>query len=237
MRIAICEDLKKDCDKLVLLLRDYLSLNSLDADIDVFNSGEDFLAAFAPGKYQILFQDIYLDKGGLNGMQAAEKVREADSDISIVFSTTSEEHGIASYKVDAAYYISKPLDEHELERALHKCRSQIDRFAKTVEIISDRQPVKIRMRDIFYAEVYAHNCVLHTVSGDVRTRIGLNALEEKLGGIPFIVCHRSYLVNLAHVGAMKKDEFVLKNGARVPISRTYAQAAQKSVNAFIHRSD
>jgi len=214
------------------MLGDYLAANSLDADIDIFHSGEELLAAFKPGKYQILFQDIYMEERSLNGIQTAEKIREIDDEISIIFSTTSEAHGVASYKLDAAYYIVKPVEKAEFEKALHKCREQINRYARTIEVTQNRKSVTIRLRDIYYAEVYAHNVLLHTTSGEVKISASLGEVKEKLGGTPFVTCHRSYIVNLSHVDEMLEYDFLMKNGGKVPIGRTYAQDVKEAFERY-----
>ena len=103
------------------LLSEYLALNGLAADVDVFTSGEDFLGAFEPGKYQILFQDIYMINGGLNGIEVCHKIREIDNELSIIFISSSREHGPDTYDVDASYYMFKPLDNIKLQNAMDKC--------------------------------------------------------------------------------------------------------------------
>ena len=233
MRIAICEDLQGDSDLLRKLLDRYLKAGGLEAVIEVFTSGEALLSAFSPGKYQIIFQDIYLAQDGISGMKTAERIRKADSEVSIIFTTTSVEHGPTSYEVKADYYIVKPVDEKRLEKALDRCRAQLDRYARTIEISASWQTIKIRLRDIYYAEVIKNNVILTTSSGEIKTRMAFGELLEKLAGSSFIPCHRSYVVNLIHVADMHDNSFILKNGARVAISRTYAVQAAQAFKRFI----
>ena len=108
MRIAICEDTQSDAKRLSETLSRYLDANGLDADVDYFTSGEDFIASFEPGLYQIIFMDIYMTKGGMTGMDAAEKVNALDKDAAIIFTTTSDEYILAGYSV-AVFYIVKPI--------------------------------------------------------------------------------------------------------------------------------
>ena len=232
MNIAICEDDRDDSARLCELLKGYLKAGGLEACIDIFTSGEALLKAFSPGKYQIIFQDIYLNQNGISGMKAAERIRERDSDVSIIFTTTSIEHGPMSYEVKADYYIIKPVDKERLERALDRCRAQLDRFARTIEVSSNWQVIKVRLRDIFYAEVMRNNVILHTSSGAVITRMPFAELLNKLQGSSFVPCHRSYVVNLIHVSDINDNSFILKNGSRVAISRTYTETAQQAFREF-----
>ena len=42
----------------------------------------------------------------------------------------------------------------------------------------------------------------------------------------FIRCHQSYWVNYEHITAMERNEFVLSDGTRIPISRTFCDSAK-----------
>jgi len=232
MRIAICEDLQKDRDRLTDLISDYINANGLEAEIDMFTSGEALLEAFLPGKYQMLFQDVYLDRNGINGVQATEKIRETDSEVSIIFTTTNSEIGPASYDVSAAYYIIKPVEKDNLRKAMDKCRVQLDRYAKTIEVTVNRQPTKIRLRDICYVEVFRHNTLLHMTTGEVKTSAAFSELSQILSGGSFLLCHRSFIVNFVHVANMQDKDFIMKNGVRVPISNTYLDEAKKTFQAY-----
>ena len=45
IRIAVCDDLKTERQKIILLLSSYLDQNNLYAEIDEFESGETFLSS------------------------------------------------------------------------------------------------------------------------------------------------------------------------------------------------
>ena len=232
MRIAICEDQYSDSAGLSAMLADYVRAKGLMAETDVFQSGEDLLRAFHPGKYQILFQDVYLSLHGANGMEVAEKIRETDNEMAIVFVTINEGLGSAAYDVDAAYYIVKPLDKDKLDRAMQKCQSKLERYAKTVTFMENRQMATIRLQDICYVEVILHNVILHTTKGPRKTSATFGELVKKLGGLPFVVCHRSYAVNLLHVTGMESKDFVMKDKARVPISKSFFADADKAFREY-----
>ena len=53
----------------------------------------------------------------------------------------------------------------------------------------------------------------------------------------FIRCHQSIWVNPQWVSAMKSDEFLLKDGASLPISRGYKQSARDAFFASLRRPE
>lgn len=230
MRIAICDDMKSDVIHLYELLKEYLYINALDADIDTFESGEALLSAFVPGKYQIIFQDIYMD--GMTGMEVAEQIRETDKEVAIILTTTSLEHGIVSYKLNASYYIVKPVEKNSITQGMERCHAQVNQYAKTIEIMENRQSVRLRLRDIFYVESQRRACVFQFADEEIKTNSSMDKIAMQLNGFPFVRCHRSFIVNLLHVADMLNQDFVMESGAKVPISKSYHTAAKKAFKVY-----
>ncbi len=232
MRIAICEDRKEDAEKLQTLLNRYLQTQGFVAYVDFFESGEAFLAAFHPGKYQIVFMDIFMAPHGLNGMDTAEKLHAEDEEAAIIFTTTSEDYGIAGYNV-ALYYIVKPVSEADFLRAMKKCRAKMERYGKAVEITVNRQPITLRLCDILYVEAQRKNCIFMTTGGALCSNMVFDTLAGRLSELPFLRCHRSYIVNLAHVRDLCDMDFITGADYKVPISRSFFPDVQKQFQRFL----
>ncbi len=88
MRVAICEDIAGDAHRLSALVRE----SGFETEIDIFESGEDFLRTFRRGQYHMIFLDIYMD--GVTGMETAAAIRKQDADAPVAFVTTSREHAL-----------------------------------------------------------------------------------------------------------------------------------------------
>lgn len=221
MNIAICEDLEQDAQRLSDLLTRYREKNNLEFEVTVFSSGDELMLGYEPGRFQILIMDIYMD--GLNGMETAKEIRALDADCALIFITTSREHAVEGFSVRAAHYLNKPVEYSHIEEAMNRCREQIERFAKSIELTVGGSPVRLRLRDIRYAEVFRKSCVLHTINGDMQISSGIGDLERMLEGPSFLRCHRSYIVNLNHVRDVKEYYFLMTDGGRalIPI-RNYA---------------
>ena len=107
LRLAICDDRTEDRERLCRLLKEYGQYNNLELTVDQWSTGEDFLLSFAPGRYQLVFLDIYMKQ--INGVETARTIREQDEDCAIVFVTTSPEHAVEGFSVNALHYLLKPL--------------------------------------------------------------------------------------------------------------------------------
>ncbi|MCI8535552.1 MAG: response regulator [Hungatella sp.] len=77
-------------------------------------NGREALEIYEKEKIQILILDIEMP--GINGIQAAEKIREKDKECSIIFLTAFDEFAYAkkAITVRALDYLLKPYDEREL---------------------------------------------------------------------------------------------------------------------------
>lgn len=104
MRIAIVDDDIQMCEQLRTLLNEFLGDSS---EISDYRSGEEFLNAWETADFDLIILDIFMDK--LTGVDVARKIRERDSNVKIVFSTTSNEFASESYEVNACYYLRKPF--------------------------------------------------------------------------------------------------------------------------------
>lgn len=227
MKIAICEDIEEDIRHLNDLLSEYLKVNFLVAEIEIFKSGEQLLEHFEEGEFQIIFQDIYMKKTELNGMETVKKIRNLDTDVAIIFTTTSIEHGIESYQVDATHYIVKPVLKEELTIAMRKCHEKIDLYAKYVAITKNRQKFRIRLCDIYYIEACQRHTFIYIKNSEFKINLPFHEfIKAYVSDYPFVPCHRSYVVNLSHISDLCEMDFVFKDKRRVPISKTFFKSAQ-----------
>ena len=90
MNIAIVDDLASDRLQLIGKLQTYMQQARIPFTLYEFDSGEAFLEAFSPGRFSIVFLDIYM--GGMTGMSVAHAIREQDFDCRLIFLTQSEEY-------------------------------------------------------------------------------------------------------------------------------------------------
>lgn len=111
--------------------------------------------------------------------------------------------------------------------SMRRVHGRVKASVKRVRVTAGREPVDIDVSGIRYIEVYGHKTVLHTVRGEVAVRQSLAALEEALGGDPFLRCYRCFIVNMDFVKRLGEDSFLMKDGREIPLSRD-GRAALKS---------
>lgn len=121
--------------------QNYYEDRQIMVQIQSFSSPAAFWKAYTPGKYDLIFLDIYMDQD--NGMDVAVRIREAGDSCSLIFVTSSDAFAVASYDVQAAYYLLKPLDTAKLMKVLDTIQIKNAQDVRYIEVICDRTPVRV----------------------------------------------------------------------------------------------
>ncbi|MGI6175148.1 MAG: LytR/AlgR family response regulator transcription factor [Christensenellales bacterium] len=211
LNIAVCEDMPRDMERLCA----QIAACGLGVQIQRFQSGEAFLDNFSAGRYHLVFLDIYMQ--GMTGVDVAKALRASDADCIIVFTTTSHEHALEGYQVNALQYLLKPTQDEEVARVLEKAVSLLKpKNEPFITVLSDKQKYDIPLHTILYVEVHNRICRIHTTKETLPTYASIGGLEQMLPTPPFLRCHQAYIVNMDHVACIKQD-FHMKNDDRVYI--------------------
>ena len=234
MNIVICEDTEKDADLLRLLVQKYFGEINCRSEITVYKSGDEFLEDLSSkqeGDVKIAFLDIYMP--GMNGIETAKRIRETDKDMIIVFATTSKNHGLDGYSVDALQYLVKPVNYPEVKNVLSKCTKKFADSLRFIEVLSDRLTVRIFLKDIVYIECFDTALYIHTVTETVKTFLPLSELESKLEDSSFLRTQRSYIVNMRYIDDMTANDFIMQTGKAIPIRRGDKSAIKQAYRDYL----
>lgn len=226
MYIAIVEDQSKDIMWLKHHIEAFMQTEKIQAHIECFINETTFMKQFVPGKYTLIFLDIYL--GEENGMELAQKIRKSDRECLLVFVTLSDSHAIESYEVRAFYYLKKPLEAEDLFHVLRLCENTLKYKASFIQIKEGRIMVKILVSEILYADTDRHYVQIHTINGIRRSRMKFDELWKMLvEDSRFLICYRNTMVNMDYINYINKKDIVLTTGEIVIIQRNrYTQIRQ-----------
>lgn len=230
MKIAIAEDEPQNRETVVSFLQSYAEEHALSFDITTFPDGAALVDSYRPD-YDIIFLDIEMPH--INGMRAAELIREKDERVILVFITNVARYAVRGYEVQALDYILKPLNKDAFFAKLDRIvRMAKRREEKSVLLSSADGTKRIPVSHILYAEVLRHQVVYHTEEGDITVRASLKDAEQLLDGCGFEKCNSGFLVNLRHVRGIAGDD-ALVGSDRLPISRARKKTFMQALAAYI----
>lgn len=217
VHIAIVEDDPLFAEQLQSYIRLYGKERREMIQTTVFQDGEDIVEDYR-GEYDVILMDIQMQF--MNGMKAAEIIRERDRDVELFFITNMPQHAIRGYEVGARYYIVKPVEyfsfSQKLDLALEKKRKKEQAF---IAVLSDNGVYKLDVAEILYVESMGHKVVFHMAQRELATRANLKDIESELGKYGFFRCSKSYLVNMCQVDAVTGGNCVIRD-RKIAISRT-----------------
>ena len=107
--------------------------------------------------------------------------------------------------------------------------------ARTMRVTTGRTMVDVDISGLRYIEVYGHKTILHTSKGEIAVGQSLSALEEALGGDPFLRCYRYFIVNMDFVKRVTKDTFLMKDGREIPLSRDGRAAIKNRYLSYVFK--
>ena len=214
MQIAICAGRVEDARIIRGFLQDHFYKNGYEGHIHLFKCAQDLVSDFTPGKFKVVFLDIYREE--ITGIVTAQKLRTIDPEFALVYITSDKTLGKEAFSCWACACITIPITEKDMKNILKQCQPIFIKEARTIKIISNRSPVRIPCVKIYYVEIYQKDALFHTCAGVIKTRMALSAIEKKLG-FPFLRCHRSYLVNMNHIEHIYDQDILVTNGDRIPV--------------------
>ena len=107
----------------------------------------------------IVFLDIEMPM--LDGMSAAEKLRETDPYVIIVFVTNMKQYAIRGYSVGALDFIVKPVSYAALSSLMNKARKLISsRGGSEITVGSGSAVRRVPLSRILYVEVSRHRLTI-----------------------------------------------------------------------------
>ena len=155
-------------------------------------------------RYDVVFLDVEMP--GLTGLEAAPLVHERRDPPAIVFVTAHAEYAVDAFAVEAFDYLLKPVDPERLARVVERLRERTLESAAPVEkipVVAGGGTELLDFDQIHYAQAEGDYSRIHTYD---RAYLCTSSLGELADRLPtgFARIHRSYIVNLAKVSAVRR---------------------------------
>lgn len=233
--IAICDDELKERERAQSFLKNYIqshphyeiTITSFSAPLELLSYVEEH------GGFDIVLLDVYM--AGMLGTDAARELRQLDANGEIIFLTTSRDHAMDAFEVEAAQYLVKPYTESAIFDALNKVLKRIKVERRHLITLKTSQGMaRLFTRNVVFTETSRNNYqVIHTIDGEkIEVRITSTELFELL--LPaktFVRCGASINVNLKFIRQIKKDAITFDSGEQLAYPyRAYQQLKAAFLN-------
>ena len=179
----------------------------------------------------LIFLDIQMP--GLTGLQFIESMTVKPM---IILITAYKKFALDGFNLDVTDYLVKPVPLDRFIKACNKAKELFDLKSNQKStnpsagadyffVNADYSLLKITRPDIIYIEGLKDYIKIHLKSTQhpVVTRMPMKTIEEELPPAEFIRIHKSYIVSVSYITAIRKSS-VFIDTLELPLSDTYRDA-------------
>lgn len=221
--IALCDDEAAELDKTEWMLRRYAERHpGAEFLIERFGGADELLDRIREQKYMpdIILMDIYMPEK--LGIEAAYELRSMGINGRLIFLTSSREHALDAFDVEASQYLVKPVSEETLFSVLEKMLGDMEAARRKYLLLRIEGRIqRVAVDEIVYCEAEGKTQFLYLSNG------GYYELRRTMAEIyEMLACYRefvrvgvAYIVNLDHVENLNTQEVQMDNGKKIYLPR------------------
>ena len=169
--------------------------------------------------------------GQENGIEIAKELFPKSSGTAVIFISGYREYFVDVYEADHVYFLPKPIERAQLQKALEKALSAIRTEQPAFSVYVNRSLQKILLRDVVCIESFYGKLRIHLWGEAVECHSSIPELPETVLR-SMIHCHKSFLANPDYIRTLDGKSFLMANGRVVPISRNRYQESRRAFLAY-----
>jgi len=178
----------------------------------------------------LIFLDIQMP--GLTGLQFIQSMTEKPM---IILITAYEKYALEGFNLDVTDYLVKPVSLDRFVKACNKAKELYELKNRTNKdapsnpdyffVNVDYSLLKVNFSDIRYIEGLKDYIKIHLKSSSraIITRMAMKAIEEELPVAKFLRIHKSYIISLEHITAIRKNS-VFIDEIELPVGENFRAA-------------
>lgn len=197
-----------------------------------FQSPFEALPLLKTGQVDLIFLDIQMpDITGL------EFLKSLETKPLVIFTTAYDQYALDGYELDVIDYLLKPIPFDRLLKAAGKAqdffvaRNSIQSASRNSEmsypdyifVKSGYDILKININDILFIEGLKDYVKIFVPPHPILTLMNLKSIVDKLPLNKFVRVHRSYIVALEKIKAIRKNKIIIDD-KEIPIGEHYKDA-------------
>ena len=208
-------------------------------------NGVETVRLLAEKKPDLVLLDIQMP--GMTGFEVIAAVG-VEKMPAVIFVTAYEQYALAAFEVHAVDYLLKPFDQSRFRKSflravqhlglknenagmLHKLMAEIQedqKYWQRILVSSGGRYFFVKAGDILFVSAEEKYVKIHTEKTGYLLRETMQEMEQRLDPATFARIHRSHLVNVDCIQEVQPGRHgdcmaVLKNGARLAVSRRYRE--------------
>lgn len=223
LRIAVCDDIPFCAERLAGIIAAWSRERGTMIQIMKFQSGEEILFEIEnSGDFTAVFLDIELN--GINGIETAEKIREQNRFINVVFVSQYDTYFKEMFRgMYPVQFLEKPARRRRIFHIMDQIEEQQKYVFENFQFQYNHHIYSINLREVMYFVSEKRTVRILLMTGrEYRLYNKLDEVERALKSYrnPFVRIHQSYLVNGLQIENYHRRKVMLRNKNILPISRS-----------------
>ena len=237
IRVAVVEDSTQDQIQILQLLNEWMEQSKHHLEVSTFEDSNKLLGAIdeAYGLYDVYLLDIGI-RQPQEGLELAMQIRVREKELPIIFVSSRRELALQSYDVHALHFITKPIDKSRFFAAIDRLMDIMDkRKTNYLSFIVSKETRSMPLYEVIWISTSKSDGHYLVINGDPDTRFEMR-LDDLVAthSDDLVRCHKSHIVNIAHIRRITPLNIVLSNGTELPVGRVYLQNVRACFAAY-HR--
>lgn len=168
-----------------------------------------------------------------NGIDAVKELFLEGCGTQVIYLSAYTEYCSRVYETEHTWFLTKPLVPGDLDSALTKAIENLRKYrAKPLVIQVGGTQMAIAPSRIRYIESSKRKVTIYTNKGEFEIYAKLSDLLSQLPD-SFLQCHKSFIVNMAHIEEISAGFARLHNGDVVPVSRARRAQLREAFVAYV----
>nr|MBC7612814.1 response regulator transcription factor [Pseudopedobacter sp.] len=214
------------------LLQDNISKVPFLKLVSACNDAFEAMKVLQENKIDLVFIDIQMP--GLTGLQF---IGSLENKPLIIFITAYKQYALESYDLSVVDYLVKPVALDRFIKAcnrakeLHELKTiKQQPFAEYFFLNVDYSQVKVTFDDIIWIKSLGDylRINLKSTTTPLIVRTSLKAIETELPPNKFIRIHKSYLIAIAEITAVRKNSVFIKE-MELSVGETFRETVEKLI--------
>jgi DNA-binding LytR/AlgR family response regulator len=217
------------------LLEEFVGKSSSLNLIGTFNDPESIRTQLSKRQdIDLIFLDIDIPE-----MDIFNFINSFDHEANIIIISSDEKDALKAFEFNIVDYLLKPVTFSRFYRAVDKAvryfvnKDVSNNDANEIFIKRGSALVKLKIKDIIYVEALENYITLNTKNEKFTIHFTMKAIEYQLPSNTFIRVHRSFIVNIRFIKAIKENslDLIIGNELRdIPIGQSFKDPLINRIN-------
>jgi DNA-binding LytR/AlgR family response regulator len=185
----------------------------------------------------LIFIDIEIP-----GMDSFNFINSFGYQVNIIIISSNDKHALKAFEYNIVDYLLKPFTYSRFCKAVDKAiryysnRKFINNDANEIFVKKESALVKLKIKDIIYIEALENYILLNTKNEKLTIHFTMKAIMNQLPSDTFIRVHRSFIVNISFIKAIKDNTLDMISGdelKNIPIGNVFRDPLLKRINKIV----